>query len=134
MNNKQINDHVKGLVDTALTYETDERNKNEIEHWESHAYRILNHGNYRGMDDCDGFALTSAELCTHFGIDPSLVRIVYCDIPGYGGHLVCAVDDPENNETWVHDNNERRVVSWSSLNYKWISYMSYDNLGNWFSI
>lgn len=124
---------VKRRVDTALTWTSDKETVDRIEHWQSHAHRILNQSSYRSHDDCDGFALTSAELCVHFGINPRDVRIVMCEVPNEGGHLVCAVDDPQNQETWVLDNIERSVVPWSRLNYRWIKYMSYDNLGNWFN-
>ena len=131
---KDINDRVKRMVSNAITWASDDDTVDKIEHWQSHANRILSDEDYHTHDDCDGFALTSAELCKHYGIDPSLIRIVFCEIPNTGYHLVCSVDDPDENTTWVHCNNERRVVKWDDLDYVWIKYMSYDNLGNWFEI
>lgn len=131
---KNICTDVKRMVDKALTWETDEKTLNVIEHWQSHAQRILANENYRTSDDCDGFALTSAELLVHNQIDRGLIRIIFCRIPNEGYHLVCAVDDVDENKTWVLDNNESRVTDWNSINYEWIDYMSYDNLGTWFKI
>jgi len=131
MNIKETCDKVKRMVDKAITWESDENTIGQIEHWQSHAQRILDNEDYHTLDDCDGFTLTSAELLVHYQIERSLIRIVFCEMPEYGGHLVCTVDDTENNETWVLDNNEPRVAKWGHLNYRWISYMSYDNLGNW---
>jgi predicted transglutaminase-like cysteine proteinase len=132
MSTKEICDAVKKAVDKAIIWMADEHTVNQIEHWQSHAHRIMEDENYHTADDCDGFALTSAELLFERGIDRALIRIVYCET-SEGGHLVCAVDDPDEDTTWVLDNNETRVVKWGSVNYRWISYMSYDNLGNWIS-
>lgn len=127
---KDICNTVKRMTDNAITWESDENTVNEIEHWQSHAQRILENSDYHTTDDCDGFALTSAELLVHYGIDKSLIRIVFCETSA-GYHLVCTVDDADNNTTWILDNNERRPKEWSKINYRWIDYMSYDELGIW---
>jgi len=84
----------------------------------THAY-IMENGLV--AKNCDGFALTSAELCVHFGIPADLVRIIYCEMPSIGGHLICAVDDHKTKDTWILDNNERRVISWKHSGNKFIS-------------
>lgn len=131
MSNKHINDDVFRLVHRALTWKDDRDSLGVPEHWQSHAHRILQQSSYRAEDDCDGYAITTAELCIHFGIDPSLVRIVLCQMQDGVYHIVCAVDDPATRTTWIHDNNESRVVPWESVNYTWMRYMSYNDLGNW---
>lgn len=134
MSIKETCDQIKRMVDRAITWEDDRLTVNEIEHWQSHAQQILADENYRVLDDCDGFALTAAELCVHYGIHPNSIRIIFCEVPDAGYHLVCSVDDADENKTWVFDNNESRIRNWTNINYRWIDYMAYDNLGHWYKI
>jgi len=127
-------DQVKRMVDRAITWEDDKDTVGLIEHWQSHAPQILADENYKTLDDCDGFALTAAELCVHYGISTSSIRLVFCEIPDLGYHLVCTVDDVEADKTWVFDNNEERIRDWKRIPYNWLRYMKYENLGHWFQI
>lgn len=121
----------KTMTDQAITWTADQDTMGKPEHWQSHATRILADQTYRADDDCDGFALTCAELCIHFGIDPTDISIMLCEIPGVGFHLVCLVDDLELQTSWVLDNNERTPKHFTGVNLRWIKYMRYDNLGVW---
>ena len=123
---------VKRTVDAGLTYRTDEKTVGKVEHWQSHAEAIRNDPSYRAYDDCDGFALSYAEMAAFFGIPKELIRICYVEIEGYGGHLCCAIYNPENGHTLVLDNNEPYPVKWESLrSYRWISYMMLSEPGEW---
>ena len=114
---------VKEMVDYNMVWTEDAVVFGVVEHWVSHADWILAHDRKKGQirDDCDGFALTSAELCVHFGVPSDLVRVIYCEVPQFGGHLICAVDDPKTKDTWILDNNERRVISWKHSKNKFFS-------------
>jgi len=99
------------------------------EFWESHASSVL--ADEKFNDDCDGFALTCAELMIFKGVPKSLVSIVYCETVG-GGHLVCGLQTPET--TWILDNNRPFMYNWHDSDYKWKLFMTFDKPGEWYSV
>lgn len=128
---------VKRKIDRAIKWADDSDTIGLLEHWQSHADRILQDPNYRTRDDCDGFALTAAEMLHKAGIPKEDIRLVYCTFKESGaGHLVTTVDDISQQCTWIIDNNEARPVMWTAYdrNYDYHSYMSYDNLGEWLAL
>jgi predicted transglutaminase-like cysteine proteinase len=130
-------EEVKRRVDRALEWKDDRETMGMLEHWQSHAREIIANEEHRYYDDCDGFALTSAQLLMEqYDIDPGAVRLVLCLTPG-GHHVFCAVDDEEAGETYCLDNNMDRVVSPARLRreeYKLMSYMDFARKGVWRAI
>ena len=93
------------------------------EDWRSHADQVE-----RGevfFDDCDGFALTCAELLTRRGIPREFIRLAFCRTETGEGHLVCIA-----NELTL-DNRQRHTWHWTHLPYEWISSMRMDEIGTW---
>lgn len=106
-------------------YKTDKDQYDKLEHWMDTAEleAALQRGKLVG--DCDDFALACRHLLWDEGI-PN--RLVLCEIPGYGGHLVLEV------EGYILDNNHDRVMRRQDLNYKWIKLSGY-NIGEpWLEI
>ena len=101
----------------------------KVEHWTSHAEKVKNRIRFR--DDCDGFALTCAELLLDAGADPSKVFLVICAIGGVS-HMVCALEEDDN--TWIMDNNSAWLRSWHEVPYKWKKAMPLNKLGEWHSV
>jgi predicted transglutaminase-like cysteine proteinase len=94
-----------------------------FDHWESHADEVE-----QGLvfhDDCDGFAMTCAELLARAGVDKSKVRLSFCQVETGEGHLVCVCDG------WVLDNRHRYIKRWETLPYEWISSMKMSETGVW---
>jgi predicted transglutaminase-like cysteine proteinase len=94
-----------------------------FDHWASHADAVEAGEIFR--DDCDGFALTCAELLVRSGQDKETVRIAMCKTETNEGHLVCVCNE------WVLDNRQRFIKRWSTLPYEWISSMKMSEPGTW---
>lgn len=101
-------------------YKTDKDKYGKLEHWMDTAelQEALKRG--RLVGDCDDFALACRHLLWKEGI-PN--RLVLCEVPGQGGHLVVEV------EGYILDNNYNRVMRRQDLNYKWIKISGY-NVGD----
>ncbi|HUV85471.1 MAG TPA: transglutaminase-like cysteine peptidase [Methanosarcinales archaeon] len=80
-------------------------------------------------DDCDGFAVTCAELLKRKGV-PN-ISLIIC-LTGGKGHLVCGVTDKDT--TWILDNNHRIPRDWIGLPYTWKYKMDLEDPGKWHSI
>lgn len=136
-NLRRICEVVKRTVDRALTWKEDRETMGIMEHWRSHAREIIANDDYRAFDDCDGFALTSAQLLMEaHGVEAEDVRLVLC-LTSAGHHVFCAVDDDLAEETYCLDNNMDRVVSPDRLRregYKLMSYMTFSEKGKWRAI
>jgi predicted transglutaminase-like cysteine proteinase len=114
--------HYKAL--THFVYTPDKQlHPDYFDHWQSHADEVEQGLIFR--DDCDGFAMTCAELLTRAGVDRSKVRLAFCRVETGEGHLVCVCDG------WVLDNRQRKIKRWESLPYEWISSMRMDEPGTW---
>jgi hypothetical protein len=94
-----------------------------FEHWMSHADEVEADQIFR--DDCDGFALTCAELLIRHGADTSKVILVRCLTETGGGHLVCVADG------WLLDNRQRSTIRWDDVPYTWQKSMRMDEPGVW---
>lgn len=112
---------VRDRLDAGFRYAGDLDDKGLVEHWASHADAVRKAGPWR--DDCDGYALTAAQLLVEDENVPTRdVLLAYCHTETGGGHLVCFVQDSVEGQTWVIDNRQREVWSWRDLRgYEWKS-------------
>lgn len=94
-----------------------------FDHWMSHADAVEAGEIFK--DDCDGFAMTCAELLIRTGVDKEKTRLTMCKTETGEGHLVCVCDG------WVLDNRQRYIKRWDDLPYEWISSMRMDEPGTW---
>ena len=95
------------------------------EEWKSHAEEV-DAGQYF-YDDCDGFALTCAELLSRE--EKEGVSIIICKAQGIG-HLVCGLTI--NGDTWILDNNKPYVYHWKEpRDYEWLYFMKLSEPGVW---
>ena len=101
----------------------DEEQYGVWEHWTSHADAIERDEIIR--DDCDGFAMTCAELAVRAGIEKSLVRLATCFVETGSYHCVAIVSG------WVLDNRQRFIIPWNSLPYRWDRSMKLSDPGVW---
>ena len=126
-------------VRSNIDYESDQKVFGMIEHWKSWKKEI-SQGKSFIRDDCDGFALTMAEMLLEKGFNPEDVAICFCAItrPGYEDeyHLLCKVRNPENQVWYVMDNNvdtpqKRAFAGGPGWKFKYISCMYADKPGEW---
>lgn len=94
-----------------------------FDHWQSHADAVARGEIFR--DDCDGFAMTCAEMLLNAGEDKSKINLAMCLTETGEGHLVCVFDG------WILDNRQRHVKRWDVLPYQWISSMKMSEPGIW---
>ena len=82
------------------------------------------------QDDCDGFAMTLAELLVRRLIPPESVRLVICDTePPAEGHLVCMVDG------FLLDYRQPLFLAWDkAIGYTWFFSMTMGEPGVWKAI
>ena len=100
------------------------------EHWTSHADEVDAGEDFR--DDCDGFALTCAELLIRAGYNKKDVKVIYCTTETAEDHLVCGVD--VDDTTYILDNRYAMVYNYKSKpGYKWKYFMRFDTPGTWFT-
>ena len=86
--------------------------------WRSHADAIRNDKDF--SDDCDGFAMTCAELLDEMGYP---TRLVLCQTIDDIWHMVCGVGV---DGVWYYcDNRSRFVSTEDAFNYDWDSYIPY---------
>ena len=106
------------------------RPKRDVEEfWTSHAAEVMQKEDF--FDDCDGFALTCAELLIFKDVPRELVSIVHCQV-GTMGHLVCGVQTPET--TLILDNLRPRIYDWRNSAYIWLAFMTFDKPGEWYRV
>lgn len=94
-----------------------------FDHWGSHAQLVRYGHTFR--DDCDGFALTCAELLLMKEADPGDVKIIFCQVETGEHHLVTSW------QHWILDNRQRTIKYWDDLPYRWISSMRLNEKGVW---
>lgn len=98
------------------------------EHWTSHADKVEQGRVFR--DDCDGFALTCAELVIKAGVPRDKVIACYCITETGEAHLVCGVN--LDNTTVILENRYDSVYDWESKpKYQWILFMNFSEPGVW---
>jgi predicted transglutaminase-like cysteine proteinase len=124
---KACHDRVRNL----FIYQSDEKSYDVIDDWRTHADSVRNFTKF--TDDCDGFAMTCADLLVNdYNIPAEDVRLVLCLTEGGGGHLICIVDDED--DSWAVDNRYSYVMSWKDLsNYTWIAHVKLDDPTQWFA-
>lgn len=93
------------------------------EHWTSHADAVDKGQLFE--DDCDGFALTCAELLLRRGVPREDVRIALCWTETGEYHAVCIASD------MLLDNRQRWTIPWSKAGYKWDKSMRLSEPGVW---
>lgn len=121
------------LVHANMRYQYDRVAFKKEEYWKSWSKEIK-----QGMrdirDDCDGFALSFAELLREHGIASEHIAICYCTINGEG-HLTCKVYNTDQQEWLILDNNAtkplKRSTAEKTLGIKWVSCMYLNNPGVW---
>lgn len=104
-------DEVFNLVRSRIQYDSDENVFGKAEYWKSWKDEILA-GRKNIKDDCDGFALTFAELFLEKGFEKKNVAICFCAIKEDGNptveyHLLCKVK-ADDGFWYVVDNNVNR--------------------------
>ena len=109
---------------THFVYVPDKvQHPDRFDHWASHADAVEAGEIFH--DDCDGFAMTCAELLVRAGVDKSKVRLAMCYTETGEGHLVCICD------TWMLDNRQRQIKQWDRVPYEWVSSMKMSEPGIW---
>ena len=121
---------ISRLVHKHLTWADDRVVHDRVEHWMSHAKQIMNIPSYHAYDDCDGYALTSAELAVVRGIPDEDIALLLCEVPGHGFHLVCELKDLKG-APWIICNNFLKPQRKHRVDYKWVSRMRLSNKGTW---
>jgi predicted transglutaminase-like cysteine proteinase len=137
-----IIDDVFNTVRNRISYESDERVFGKADYWKSWKAEITaGPGNFK--DDCDGFALTMAEMLLAKGIKKEHVAICFCAIvqegkPGKEYHLACKVFNEDDGFWYIMDNNvnrpqRRKNAGGYGWGFEWISCMYADKPGkdNW---
>mgnify|MGYP001106026590 FL=1 len=128
---KEIADKVHSLVESKFTYIHDDKQYMMNEHWTSHAEEVLQGDNFK--DDCDGFALTCAELLITEGIDKKEVSVIYCETETGEAHLVCGIYS--DGKTYILENRYGNVYDWKDKpKYVWKYFMKFDDPGQWFKV
>ena len=94
-----------------------------FDHWQSHADEVERGQTFR--DDCDGFALTCAEILIRKGAESKDVKLIYCKTETGGAHLVASW------ESWILDNRQRFPMYWENIPYEWIKSMRLSEKGIW---
>lgn len=119
-----------------LDYTSDRDTLGVADDWCSHAKALLDDPAIRYRDDCDGAAITAAELALHAGLPADLVRIVLVDTQARGqvdviDHMVCALG-PAGSTPWVIDNcHPEGPVRAAQLPYTWGAGMRASEPGIW---
>ena len=128
---KKIADKVHSLVESKFTYIHDDKQYMMSEHWTSHAEEVLQGDTFK--DDCDGFALTCAELLITEGIDKKEVSVIYCETETSEAHLVCGI--AVDGKTYILENRYGNVYDWKDKpKYVWKYFMKFDDVGQWFKV
>lgn len=104
----------------AHNYTTDLQAWGRSEHWESADQIDLDA--LQRNEDCDGFALACRKRLRELDI-PN--RLVFCEVPNQGFHLVCEVGG------YILDNRYKRLRNRDKMNYKWIAISGYEKGDPW---
>ena len=110
-------------VRNLFIYTPDQEQYHKPEDWRSHADAIDNNQVFK--DDCDGFAMTCAEILVRNNINKDLIRLVLCQIETQEYHCVCIADN------MLLDNRQRSLWNWNEVPYTWISSMKMSEPGMW---
>lgn len=114
---REVAEKILTRLNAGFRYVSDLEQFGRKEHWRSAVDAVRKKAVWR--DDCDGFALTAAQLAVEdYGVPEKDVTLVYCTVDG-AGHLVCFISGKD--ETWVIDNRSTAVWSPRQVKYNWIS-------------
>lgn len=116
-------EEIYNRVRSLFIFVPDKEQFGVIDDWRSHADEVDAGKVFR--DDCDGFAMTCAELLVRAGFQKSLINLCLCTTETGEGHLVCVAEGK------VMDNRQRGLWNWNELPYIWLSRMNMGNIGVW---
>jgi predicted transglutaminase-like cysteine proteinase len=119
-----------------LDYRPDMTTTARPDDWRSHAWFILADPRHRYRDDCDGCAITAAELALAAGVPPEHVRIVMVDTKRRGDpqlidHMVCALGVNGDDPLIIDNCQPAGPVLASTLPYTWGAGMRAAEPGVW---
>ena len=127
-------------VRSSMIYKSDQDVFGKLEYWKSWKDEIAQ-GKKFLYDDCDGFALTMAEMLVEAGFERKDVAICFCSIQVQSSsqeeyHLLCKVRNPEDDIWYVIDNNvtkplKRNGAGGPGWKFKYISCMYAGKPGQW---
>lgn len=132
---KELIESIHSKVSKLFIYTRDQKNYGKNEDWRSHA-KTVNEGK-KFKDDCDGFALTCAELILEQNVERENVHIIICQTETGEDHLVCGVDieDKDKKITYICDNRKIFVNTMDDMiGYKWKYFMTMSDLGQWYKV
>jgi len=117
MSTRTVAAAIKKRLDEGFRWTSDSDTHAMLEHWQSMADAVRAEREWR--DDCDGYALTAAQLAVEdVGLPERAVAIVECRTETGGAHLVCFVS---GKETWVIDNRMSAVWRPNEMRgYRWV--------------
>lgn len=127
---------VHGLAVGNLDYRPDRATTGRADDWRSHAAAILQDPRQHYRDDCDGCAITAAELALTRGLPADQVRIVMVDtqqrgLPGVVDHMVCALGRNGDDPLIIDNCHPDGPVLASTLPYTWGPGMRASEPGVW---
>jgi hypothetical protein len=97
-----------------------------LDDWRSYADQVEQ--GIAFQDDCDGFAMTIAELLVRRSVPPESIRLVICETETNTGHLVCMVDG------FLLDYRQPLFLAWDKAPYTWFMSMAMSEPGIWKTI
>lgn len=117
-------------VHKLFTYVPDEKNYKLTEHWTSHSDDV--NANRKFSDDCDGFALTCAELLIEAHVPRKDVYAIVCKTETGEGHLVCGAYDNKTDSVWILENRYDKMYRRDKKSsYDWLFWMDFSDPGQW---
>lgn len=127
---------VHGLAVGNLDYTPDPVTTGRSDDWRSHAAAVLQDPRHRYRDDCDGCAITAAELAMAKGLPADQIRIVMVDTqarsdPSIIDHMVCALGQNGDDALIIDNTCPAGPVLASSLPYTWGRGMRLNEPGVW---
>lgn len=136
MATKEQVDKIQAKVWKNFTYVLDKKNYMVSEHWTSHADEVEENKGFK--DDCDGFALTSAELLIRDGVSKDDVMVCYVKCETGEAHLVCGctIQTDKGKKTYILENRYKKAYDWEDRKtgadaYEWIYFMKFSEPGKW---
>jgi predicted transglutaminase-like cysteine proteinase len=108
-------------------YTPDSEQFDRMEDWRIHKKEVEAGEIWR--DDCDGFAVTCAEMLAWQDIPFENISLILCEVETGGRHLVCGIE--HDGETLILDNRQRILWPHTKIPYKWISTMKASEPGVW---
>lgn len=128
---KELAKNIHSLAFRKFMYASDLSLYGKAEDWRSHISAVKEGKHF--TDDCDGFALTCADLLLDSGALKSDVKLIVCYTETGEGHLVCGLD--AEGTTWILDNRCRTIYDFRDRkDYTWVHFMVLSRPGVWFKV